>query len=882
MSVIKYRNPDPNFRTFTTAISSFVVESTTITVNDASGVGINQLVDHPEVDDAVTVASVNRQTRQVTLSEKVTINTTSSITFVSEYSNDVPLTAVEIDSNFKNLNSTKIESDGSVPIDGDFTVTGLLSANTINTSVINITSATLGDDTTNQTDDQQSLDSLIGVPGSFSEVPSTGQNRVTSRVKIDDETLRSNFTTDSVIRIYGAGSSTSNFFISRPDAFGIEREGFQEGNDSDPYVAYRFALWNFITGEFSEASVVNKINLSLITGDDIWSAFNRDNFIRITGISSGLSENQGILIYRKTSLYESDGYRLIDVLGPKEIALDSYIDYFNFDYNSWSGKRVEDNSYTAEGLVHFPLNPPESAKRGWVDRTIQSIEDQEDGSFILDLDSDLITNNNETVPTCEIAHNDTPPIQNAIDSNRSVGFVIGRNFLLLSFRSQKSLVLNSKRYVCSRLDVPNNFSLGGSPGITEVRKLPWSGAEFENKTQSLIRCKSDNPKNVVLNGISFQGDILNQFQFTEGVNNQQSNYAIDFRRESEECRMINCDVENVIGGGVYATDATDFEIFNCSIQNSGRSDRYDYSPLIADNGTDLFVQSSKFRNFSSFIDVSVTNKGSIVNNIVENCGSGILVYGSKFFISNPNVLIGPAGEYLPIADNLNSEYDLANIQLQDIYSDFFSPVFRYQENGENFNLDANNGNVIYNTYLLKKNSETGIESFWGINKQQINLVNVENTESDEGVFQFRIPKLEVQSILVDGQPNSFSTLSAEEPEHIGIVWTASLERETPAGSIDTTFAGEWSPNTQPSDYYQITVLNPIGLSIGQEVTFTNHTDWSSGGIERGVIRSIDSISGSSDERLVTIEFEGALTTNDGIGGTINIIERFVMAKGRIL
>ena len=102
------------------------------------------------------------------------------------------------------------------------------------------------------------------------------------------------------------------------------------------------------------------------------------------------------------------------------------------------------------------------------------------------------------------------------------------------------------------------------------------------------------------------------------------------------------------------------------------------------------ITNSRFVNFTDSLDVSVSSKGLVTNNVVANCGSGILVYCSSSLITNPNVILGPSNDLLQSPDAVNSVFDSVNIRLAEgeVYE---SDVYRYQENGANYYLTAQNG-----------------------------------------------------------------------------------------------------------------------------------------------------------------------------------------------
>ena len=296
------------------------------------------------------------------------------------------------------------------------------------------------------------------------------------------------------------------------------------------------------------------------------------------------------------------------------------------------------------------------------------------------------------------------------------------------------------------------------------------------------------------------------------------------------------------------------KINTSEVVNSGLTDRYPYSPLIADAGTTTLIIGNRFENYTDFVDVSVTTKGVIANNIINNCGSGLFVYGSTFLVSSPNVLMGPANEFLPTPDILNSEFDSININLSEALAantQFQSPSFVYQEDGAVYDLTQTDGSIStleHRAFYLQKTA-SGVESVWGTviapaaatvgnvytivslgttaqsvwntmagTSNQVYIVNSEFTCAATGSgngkitsggvdgitlnnrvgslnkvlgqFGFDIPGSMVTSIKTAGQTYAYDTLLTANPLHIGMGWSTSYKHEVTAGTISGT--GSWA------------------------------------------------------------------------------------------
>jgi hypothetical protein len=352
----------------------------------------------------------------------------------------------------------------------------------------------------------------------------------------------------------------------------------------------------------------------------------------------------------------------------------------------------------------------------------------------------------------------------------------------------------------------------------------------------------------------------------------------------------------------------------------------------------------------------VTNKGIVANNVINNCGSGLFVYGSVFFVSSPNVLMGPAQEFLPTPDILNSEYDLINIDLSEAKAagdDYDAPSHVYQENGAAFDLSATAGSIndiTHRAFYIQKTAQ-GVEEVYGTtttagsfqvtnpatrytiltlgttSQSQWNtaagtsgvVYSVGDTFNAAGVgagngtatsggvdtiqiidvpagqdrtlgeFAFTIPVATVNAIKDASGAHSYSTLKAANSLHEGIGWSSTFRNEVSCGNVSG--AGTWTVDavngTDPT--YEITVSNLLYASVGKRVRFSAHTGFSnSGNVNTGTVESITTNGATS---VVTIKFKGAGGgTNQaspsglvaGANGTLNIIDSFVMAQGRII
>ena len=523
------------------------------------------------------------------------------------------------------------------------------------------------------------------------------------------------------IRVYGGDSG--NIQLNTAPTLVVSKNDvqFPDPQGTEPVVSfqYKVARFDLKTGAIgvrstTDATPTGENTISFTSPgasdiQDVLNSFNEDKFITLNIQTN--DANQGALLYRRDAASNTNPFKLIAVLGPKDLSI-AYKDYYLFDYTSWSGKNPLDNSYLAETLTHFPASISGTVTaaedgimlRGWADVTIKSILNAEGGGF------NVIFNDNETLyvntdGACSFTHNNTLDIQGAINQKIDIG--------------SNSLALNAKTYNVSNISLPSNFALTGVTGLTTLKKLPWSGYRSltgNTKDSSVLRSITNlSPQTITLSGLNFDGSHTNQYLLddTQGLD-EDTNVLINMGIGSNDITLENCKFNDMIGGGVYISSPTNLKMSNCEVTNGGITDRYEtFSPLTADGGTNTMITNNVFRNFTAPIDCTVTKDGSIVaNNVIKNCASGLDIFGSTFFISSPNVLVGPANESLQSPDVLNSDFDSVNILRSQIRAEtdgpggiFLSDPFIYQENGNVFDLTqdsvTSSGNIVYRTKLIR-------------------------------------------------------------------------------------------------------------------------------------------------------------------------------------
>lgn len=519
------------------------------------------------------------------------------------------------------------------------------------------------------------VDDVITDSIETSAIPVTLSGSQTSDiVQLSNPELITHYRAGMGVRIFGA-STDASYITQAPTISTLFATGLASGSDT---FSYKIAQFDVTTGKISPVSS-EKITSSF---DLASSSFNLTNNITLSIVRSNL--NYGITVYRK--LPTGTSWNLVAVLGPKDLgnALSTeWVDYYDFDITSWSKKSLINNEFlSTSGIVHFPLDAsaiPSTGARGWVDAVITEVIENSTTDKRLKLSSGFYFNS-----TLVVSHDDTAIIQDAINSR------VADNL--------NSLRLGDKKYIASTLTIPSGFSIFGRSKRSQIRKLSWSSNNVN--TNKIIKGTDNGVLDLVsVSDFKIDGNMQNQFLIDDTAGDEFTNYAVDIKGSNHN--FENLIITNAIGGGIASLEPTNVVINLCQVEDSGMSDRYAYSPLVASGGTQLLVTNNIFKNHSDSIDISVTDIGVLNGNIIKNCGSGVLVYGSTKLVSSPNMILGPADEFIPGPDIFNSEYDSVNIKLEE-NTEYISDSHIYQENGVAKDLQANRAFITYRVDKLRK------------------------------------------------------------------------------------------------------------------------------------------------------------------------------------
>lgn len=699
-----------------------------------------------------------------------------------------------------------------------------------------------------------SFSNLVSGPGFNIQAQPVGQLTNTIIITADTQSKLNGFFEGQKLRIFNASATadatpTTNLAISS-----VTLPVSNNFNGSDT-VQYRIHQFKFSDGAMSPSSPLS----TQITGID-FEEFSNENYIQL--LLGRTSPEYGILIYRSVN---AGAYNLIDILGPKQLGSEisniSYLDYGGFNWVEHS-KKDNSNKYniynSLTGIEHFPAISNGDSKRGWINASIATINKTETSinNELVYIASITLTDNYIFSQDIGLTLNDTQKIQDEIDSRIEKGI--------------NELILNEREYNISQLSIPSNFTLSGKGRNTIINKLSWS-TESDN---FIITTIDETADTVSITDLTINGNQQNQWLKSEATGKE--NYAVKLIGDRNTIKNVH--MNNIVGGGIYSPESTKGMINSCRIEESGMSDYWEFSPLIAESSNDMLITENVFREFTSALDISVSDTTLFSNNIVQNCGSGVIVFSSKFLVSSPNLLIGPNREFISGPDIYNSIYDSVNIVL-DADATFISDVYKYQENGENF--DLSNGDLIAKLYKLRKVDNVESLQLPAIeigSQSPLQIADDSSLDRATGEFRFLITESDVNEILTN---YDLTSLRQTDVNAIGLAYQVLYTSFEEVGNITGS-----SAVSGDATRYVVNIENYKTIFNGATVSFQNHNggtpDFNT--LEGTIVNINDSLAnGQNPILIVTIQFASAIVNpvSLGTGGELLMQNTFVVAKGRV-
>ncbi len=706
----------------------------------------------------------------------------------------------------------------------------------------------------------------------------------------------SNFAANHYVKIFGASLTPLQDLPSAPVigsqtiTASFESVLFNDGETPHSFYAYAFAHYTLDNGDVSEFVVYPDVVENLSSNEINEANYNVLNLTRVRG--------NGILVYRAefsgadaevsaqnaiTNIgTDQTPFKLIAVLGPKEFTSDTlnanWQDYCEYDVTSWTNRNSK-GEYSSN-TVHMPVNPPSDSKRGWATGAIRNINGGE-GSFWIDipgLQGDL---NNDI----SIVHDDTVPIQTAIDAAASSG----KNFLIMP----------GGLYLIDTIELLNGFTLRGLADATIFKKQYWTttnissversglrNAMFISKTYNFENASSTwTLNNFTLGDITLDGNATGEILYDFSDLGLETNNALIGLPNSEFVKLQNVKIRNSSGPALFAEGSVNFSIENCNFINGAETERYETDCVLMTDCENTKVNASVFQNYPGALDFTTGKVLAINGCIVRNCGSGIKIYGSVNTSVLNNLILGPSDEYIAVPDLYDSDYDGVNISVK--YGvDNETPVYQYIESG--VGKDLSDVTLRFNVYeaTVSGGTETvdfaspiltgaGGDVFTYVNPVDSNLDPVDDITI--GQIRFRMPA--ANSTLI----------SAPTQNTYNVYQATGIEYKDIGNDINNVLG----TGTYSSGEYTVVVSNAAtfdAVAVDDYIKLVAHSFSPSSNVD---VWRIKEKQAGAQNKLVLLPYleessSGNLTatTITGVGATptkgtgyIQLRERFLIAKG---
>jgi hypothetical protein len=237
--------------------------------------------------------------------------------------------------------------------------------------------------------------------------------------------------------------------------------------------------------------------------------------------------------------------------------------------------------------------------------------------------------------------------------------------------------------------VPQNTKLSSSFGI-------FANVFGGQKAYARAVLEFDGKDNVEVSDIRLDGNVINQSVVQMNLTGK-SNFTVSGQL-SKNISLKNVSIADNVLGGFYGEEISEGIIEGSIVKNGGTvlSTSNKAAGLYMPGSSRIRLTSNVIENFSNANDLTSNSNTTLVGNIVRDTGSGILAYATSNFIHEGNLILGPADEYIPVVDTLNSEYDQLNINLVTEsgagVGDFISDTIQFLRDNSPLDLRPNDAN----------------------------------------------------------------------------------------------------------------------------------------------------------------------------------------------
>jgi len=486
---------------------------------------------------------------------------------------------------------------------------------------------------------------------------------------------------------------------------------------------YYAALINFRTGVISSLKKLKHSSTGApdyVSNYEL-DTFNDQRYNSISILRPNASH--GILLYRfkstlttvkdrnGTTLNDHDKrLNLIAIIGSRDIGsatttLFTYNDYGPYNRTTW-GDFNTDGSYNANyqqiktipcsvrlnandvTAPDLPIIADYGPYPGWSERNVFDVNKDNETVVITNASSEDAVFDNTDLSSqfidtnkIQICHDDTEALEKAIQS------VIDKGYY--------SLFLTGGTYNVKKLIIPDNFSLNGSGKATLIRKQffdtsysgttnpeysrtyaalwlrnPWGTGRYgtfdkdndgdgsiDNPTYSEI--SSVPVKDITLSNFAVDGNYNCNIRL--GDSTRPDSNALVYMAESNNCSLLNLDIKNSIGDGIYAESSTRLSLQNTSVYDNSITYLTFDNPVQATDAVVFKATGCAFLSNPGPVDITTSQVVAFNSCIIRNSGTGLRIYGSRSANVNNNLILGPDDEWIPSSDIYDSDFNSVNI-----------------------------------------------------------------------------------------------------------------------------------------------------------------------------------------------------------------------------
>jgi len=408
--------------------------------------------------------------------------------------------------------------------------------------------------------------------------------------------------------------------------------------------------------------------------------------------------NTNVPVYDRNEALVSnhnDNVNLIAIIGNRDIGSTTnetwtYNDYGPYNRTSW-GDFNTDGTYNQsfQKVNNIPCSLPISnistrkARPGWAYRTVTDVDyvnekitisnpangsttDSTDVAILSALDLNGFDQNNKGFfNSIQLSHDDTAPLQSAIDQQVQLGL--------------NSLYVIGGTYLVRRLNIPSTFSFVGS-GKATILKKQYFDTEYQKTTGTVeysryycalflrdpvdsLGAASDSVsqpiKDVTVRDMVIDGNYNSQLRL--GLNTTPQANCLIYCEDIENVSFASLDIKNSVGDGIYAESAKRMSIQNTNVFDNSITYRTVDSPLNATDAQVLKVSDSSFLSNPGPVDITTSEVVAFNSCIIRNSGTGLRIYGSRSANTENNLILGPDDEWIPTEDIYDSDYNSVNI-----------------------------------------------------------------------------------------------------------------------------------------------------------------------------------------------------------------------------